>query len=498
MSGYYRAPITLDGFERYLRKQFVDSQSDAMLSYIDDDQGSTPENMTSPWGRGEDAGYQQELRDILAAPLGASQNMDNVIARDCGYLEGFSKHFGQVESELWTLYDQVDGEIRQADASHLDLEREYNKNLEIVAKKSNDAFDKFKATQEKLQNATAAATRITMRLESHEAARKHADRALGIICHLKDFQSNAMQDSIFDEATEESAHDIHQLFHMSKDLRNCHDKESVEAQKLKEVAAKIETKYNQMQKALKKGLDKAHAESNSTEMVRCAHLLVNYFNADDCYTHYVKNNCAVIKAPGGGYDKHQEDIQWGAKEPQEAFDTHIRDAIFTGSASFDAEYQLIKRIFPDPAQVMKKLVEYLFNNRIAKFIQAIKDACNDPTIMGDLSPEKQGLEVTAVAFASMQQIELKLQQYNLADLDVHALTLKLFPELKGVAAGSTGEQDYIDREMACLQEVLTGHQQAAINREKNIAEESGDLSAFKTENEVSWSICILFKLQLCA
>jgi ubiquitin C-terminal hydrolase len=76
-----------------------------------------------------------------------------------------------------------------------------------------------------------------------------------------------MQDSIFDEATEESAHDIHQLFHMSKDLRNCHDKESVEAQKLKEVAAKIETKYNQMQKALKKGLDKAHAESNSTEMV---------------------------------------------------------------------------------------------------------------------------------------------------------------------------------------------------------------------------------------
>jgi hypothetical protein len=36
--------------------------------------------------------------------------------------------------------------------------------------------------------------------------------------------------------------------------------------------------------------------------------------------------------------------------------------------------------------------------------------------------------------------------------------LKLFPELKGVAAGSTGEQDYIDREMACLQEVLDGRQ----------------------------------------
>ena len=153
MAGYYREALTVDTFERYLRKQFLDKQADPMLSYIDDDQGSTPENMTSPWGRGEDAGYQQELRDILAAPLGASQNMDNVITRDCGYLEGFSKHFGQVESELWTLYDQVltasrmasewtlvqvDSEIRQSDESHLDLEREYNKNLEIVAKKSND------------------------------------------------------------------------------------------------------------------------------------------------------------------------------------------------------------------------------------------------------------------------------------------------------------------------------------------------------------------------
>jgi hypothetical protein len=49
----------------------------------------------------------------------------------------------------------------------------------------------------------------------------------------------------------------------------------------------------------------------------CAHLLVKYFNADDCYTHYVKNNCAVIKPPGGGYDKVQDDIQWAAREPQE-------------------------------------------------------------------------------------------------------------------------------------------------------------------------------------
>ena len=32
-------------------------------------------------------------------------------------------------------------------------------------------------------------------------------------------------------------------------------------------AEKIETKYGQMQKALKKSLDKAHLESNSTEMV---------------------------------------------------------------------------------------------------------------------------------------------------------------------------------------------------------------------------------------
>jgi len=131
---------------------------------------------------------------------------------------------------------------------------------------------------------------------------------------------------------------------------------------------------------------------------------------------------------------------------------------------------------------MKKLVEQLFTNRISKFIAAIKDACAD----SEDDPDKQGLallEVTAVAFASMQQIELKLQQYNLADLDVHALTLKLFPELKGVAAGSTSELDYIDREMGCFEKVLENHKKAAIMREEQIAEQHGDTSAFQKENE---------------
>jgi hypothetical protein len=107
MSGYYRAALTVDTFDLYLPKQFLDAQADITLSFIDDDQGSKPENMASPWGRGEDAGYQQDLRDILAAPLAASQSMEKVVTRDCGYLEGFSKHFGLIESELWTLYDQV-------------------------------------------------------------------------------------------------------------------------------------------------------------------------------------------------------------------------------------------------------------------------------------------------------------------------------------------------------------------------------------------------------
>ena len=54
-----------------------------------------------------------------------------------------------------------------------------------------------------------------------------------------------------------------------------------------------------------------------------------------------------------------------------------------------------------------------------------------------------------------------MSRYNLADLDVHALTLKLFPELKGVAAGSTGELDYIDREMECFEGVLENHKKVA-------------------------------------
>ena len=56
-------------------------------------------------------------------------------------------------------------------------------------------------------------------------------------------------------------------------------------------------------------------------------MLVNYFNADDCYTHYVKNNCPVIKAPGGGYSKEIDFIKEGAKEPQEVCRTGHPSAV---------------------------------------------------------------------------------------------------------------------------------------------------------------------------
>ena len=57
---------------------------------------------------------------------------------------------------------------------------------------------------------------------------------------------------------------------------------------------------------------------------RCAHLLVNYFNADDCYTHYVKSNCPVIK---GAYNKEIDFIKEGAKEPQEVCRSGLPSAV---------------------------------------------------------------------------------------------------------------------------------------------------------------------------
>jgi hypothetical protein len=50
-------------------------------------------------------------------------------------------------------------------------------------------------------------------------------------------------------------------------------------------------------------------------------------------------------------------------------------------------------------QVMKKLVEQLFSNRISKFIAAIKDACDD----SEDDDDKKGLallEVTAIGLNS--------------------------------------------------------------------------------------------------
>jgi len=63
---------------------------------------------------------------------------------------------------------------------------------------------------------------------------------------------------------------------------------------------------------------------------------------------------------------------------------------------------------------------------------------------------------------------------------VHSLSLRLFPELKGVAAGSD-DQDYIDREMKNLASSLEGLLDIAVLREQAIAENSGDLSSFGTK-----------------
>lgn len=484
MSGYYKQAINTESFERYSRKKFLDSITEPMLSYIDDDQGSTIDSSGCPWGRGDESGYQEDLRTVLSAPLGVGHNMEALIERDEGYIQGFSKHFSNIEDELVGLYEQVDAEIKHADTSHVDNEKDYYNRLSSVANLSDAAFEKFKVTQEKLQSASQAANRITMRLESHEKARAHAEHALNLIQHIKNFKTNPSAESIFDEPTERSAKDIHDLYLMTPDLVNCHDPSSYEAECLQKVADKISQKRRKMQKALQAKLETAHAESDERGMVTSAHLLVTYFDADKTHTDYLRSCSSLCKHEG--YSKNTDFIQQGAVDPQAAFDEHVRDEIFKGTVSFESEYQLIKRIFPQPALVMKKLVIELFEKRIQQFVDAMKAACSDQSILEKMGSkktiERAQLDFLDVAYASIQSIELQLAKYDLSDLDVHSLSLKLFPELKGVAAGSD-DQDYIDREMKNLASSLEGLLEIAILREQAIAENSGDLSAFKGETE---------------
>eukprot|EP00656_Telonema_subtile_P057544 TRINITY_DN9491_c0_g1_i3.p1 TRINITY_DN9491_c0_g1~~TRINITY_DN9491_c0_g1_i3.p1 ORF type:complete len:632 (-),score=182.37 TRINITY_DN9491_c0_g1_i3:105-2000(-) len=310
-------------------------------------------------------------------------------------------------------------------------------------------------------------------------------RDRNLIQHIKNFKTNPSAESIFDEPTERSAKDIHDLYLMTPDLVNCHDPSSYEAECLQRVADKINQKRRKMQKALQAKLETAHAESDERGMVTSAHLLVEYFDAEKTYMDYLRNCSSLIKdAPG--YSKHLDFIREGAVNPQAAFEEHVRDAIFKGTVSFESEYQLIKRIFPTPALVMKKLVIELFEKRIQKFVDAMKAACSDQEILEEQGSkktiERAQLDFLDVAYASIQSMELQLAKYDLSDLDVHSLSLKLFPELKGVAAGSD-DQDYIDREMKNLASSLEGLLDIAILREQAIAENSGDLSAFKGETE---------------
>lgn len=260
-------------------------------------------------------------------------------------------------------------------------------------------------------------------------------------------------ESIFDEPTENSARDIRDLFMMAPDLQNCHDPTSYEAQQLQKVARKINQKRKMMQKALQAKLEEAHAESNQKDMVKSAHLLVKYFDPDKTYTEYLARCCPLVNDANCSYSKTTEFIQQGVVRPQEVFDMHVHDVIFKGPLSIDNEYQLIRRIFPEPSQVMKRLVTDLFGKRIQRFVDAMKAACGDQKILDMMecrkTVDKALLDLLDVAHSSILDIENKLIRYDLADLDVHSLTLKLFPELKGVSTGEH-EQDYIEREMQNL------------------------------------------------
>uniref|UniRef100_A0A8R1XRS8 Exocyst complex component 5 n=1 Tax=Onchocerca volvulus TaxID=6282 RepID=A0A8R1XRS8_ONCVO len=278
--------------------------------------------------------------------------------------------FEEEIGNLQMLSEQFQSKINSLEQQCSNDKREYLNVLHKLHEQNADDMDKLKQLDSTMQTVSTKVVHLGDQLESVHLPRARANEALQLMKHFDEFLADQpLSSDIFTDPDRllESAVMIQKLSSISQELAK---------DKYSNVQIRITHKYDEIERLMLEEFVRAHRQGNWRRMHEIAAILADFKGYSQCL---------------------------------DAFIEHMQINAFRGDNVFDDILSLcqktkpmLKEIFPNPDQVMSKLILNLFRGKLQEVIKTkLSDSENDLeaylTTVYDLYSRTQKLVSSLVA-----------------------------------------------------------------------------------------------------
>ncbi|VDM91880.1 unnamed protein product, partial [Onchocerca ochengi] len=254
--------------------------------------------------------------------------------------------FEEEIGNLQMLSEQFQSKINSLEQQCSNDKREYLNVLHKLHEQNADAMDKLKQLDSTMQTVSTKVVHLGDQLESVHLPRARANEALQLMKHFDEFLADQpLSSDIFTDPDRllESAVMIQKLSSISQELAK---------DKYSNVQIRITHKYDEIERLMLEEFVRAHRQGNWRRMHEIAAILADFKGYSQCL---------------------------------DAFIEHMQINAFRGDNVFDDILSLcqktkpmLKEIFPNPDQVMSKLILNLFRGKLQEVIKTkLSDSEND-------------------------------------------------------------------------------------------------------------------------
>ncbi|MCP9260594.1 Exocyst complex component 5 [Dirofilaria immitis] len=297
--------------------------------------------------------------------------------------------FEEEIGNLQLLSEQFQSKISSLEQQCSNDKREYLNVLHKLHEQNADAMDKLKQLDSIMQTVSTKVVHLGDQLESVHLPRARANEALQLMKHFDEFLADQpLSSDIFTDPDKllESAAMIQKLSSISQELAK---------DKYSNVQIRIAHKYDEIERLMLEEFVRAHRQGNWQRMHEIAAILADFKGYSQCL---------------------------------DAFVEHMQINAFRGDIVFDDILSLcqktqpmLKEIFPNPDQVMSKLILNLFHGKLQLLI-------NEP-IENNEKVFKEILDLQEVITTKLSDSEHDLEAYLTTMYDLYSRTQKLVSNL---------------------------------------------------------------------
>lgn len=239
----------------------------------------------------------------------------------------------------------------------------------------------YKSLDEKINSVATKVVHLGDQLESVNAPRYRAEAALKLMRHFEEFvESETSTSPVFTDKSRlhEAADIIQKLQLTAQELPNSAD--------FAEAKRRIDSKYSEVESALIEEFVKSHRSNDKQRMKDLALILSGFKNYSACVDAFIEQQVQLkVQAPGnklrgGGTDLFKETVPLCEKS-----------------------WKVIEIVFPNPQQVMAKLVLNIYHSRLKDHITSR---------LSEKNPE-QYLSNLYQLYSSVTKLTGELSKFNL-------------------------------------------------------------------------------------